>query len=165
MRKLTKTSTTGNRMTELASVTGERLRAMRREAGHRSVKTAVEAINEAALFYGSGEQITERQLYAWESLHTDKQHKRGASPPTFRQLALVIRAFRGSPAYLFYGTGAATYPLSDGASRLQAIIQTDNMIELINLLVDLPSDRRQLVLQTARALANKPIQPTPEARR
>lgn len=121
-------------MHSVHSVTGDRLRAMRTDAG-LSQNEAIRLYNTLAESEGLPERLTPRALRRWELLHTPAHNIKlhGATPPTLRELYLLLAIYDGSPSYLLLGIEPPRYPLTHAAQHKGGLFRPE-MLELMNLM-------------------------------
>lgn len=121
-------------MHSVHAVTGDRLRAMRTDAG-LSQYEAVRRFNELAESEGLPERLTPRALRRWELLHTPAHSVKlhGSTPPTLRELYLLLAIYDGSPSYLLLGIDPPRYPLTQAELHKGGMFRPE-MLELMNLM-------------------------------
>lgn len=134
---------------------GERLRTMRMEARYTQ-KEAVTLANEVAEEEGISERFTLRALRRWELLgtaaHNPSNH--GTTPPTLRELYVLLRVYSGSPSYLLLGLEPPLYPMSEYGSYKAALFKPE-MIEVMNELARWSAPRRQLFIEFFREFVRR----------
>lgn len=134
---------------------GDRLRTMRTEAGYTQ-KEAVTLANAVAEEEGISERFTLRALRRWELLGTNAHNPRnhGRTPPTLRELYVLLRVYSGSPSYLLMGLEPPLYPMDQYGVYKSAMFKPD-MIEVMNELARWSAPRRQLFIEFFREFVKR----------
>ncbi len=87
--------------------TGKYLSDIRLAAGYESVPAAVKHCNRVAKAAGSSILFTAKKLRRFESIGIKTAY--GSTPPTYEETQLMVKAYRGSLAYLFFGIEPILY--------------------------------------------------------
>jgi len=131
---------------------GARLREIRLAAGFKSIVEASDECNRlAAKLNSTVEPFTPRKLRRFESIGVSNRY--GSTPPTYSELSIMMRAFGGSLAYLFWGLPPALYPFDQYEDLLDSYLNPE-VLDHVVWLAKLPSNKRSKLLALIKEVAS-----------